>query len=280
MPVSRAIHRLLHRFGFELSRRSEAFVIPRPEPGPLVSACVGLDWNGPEVDRVIAEALARYQHEFRAYPGPATADPHAYHSDNSFFGLADAAVCHALLRARRPSVVVEIGSGFSTRVLRGALTLNGAGRLVSVDPSPRTSIGGLVDEQLRVKAQSLPPSWYRQLPPDAVLFIDSSHVAGTGSDVTFLFLEVLPALSPGVLIHVHDVFLPEDYPRSWNLERGFNFSEQYLLQALLCDTRGFRVIWPGRWAVRNRADALARLVGSSLELERHCSFWFERVGVD
>jgi hypothetical protein len=115
------------------------------------------------------------------------------------------------------------------------------------------------------------------LPADSILFIDSSHQAGTGSDVNFLFLEVLPTLKPGVLIHIHDIYLPDDYPTHWNIDRKFNYSEQYLLQALLTFSNGFRVIWPGRWVLQNKRAQLSALMRPGEKLERHCSFWMQRI---
>src|SRR6202008_1435979 len=105
---------------------AETVVVPRPVPGPARSSCPGIDWNEAEVDRILAGPLREHGAEAASLPG--------YDPDNPFFGLADAAVCYALLRERRPSRVVEVGSGNSSRVIRAALDRNQHGRLVCIDP--------------------------------------------------------------------------------------------------------------------------------------------------
>lgn len=263
------VKRALAGLGVQVSRSAETLVIPRPRPGPPRSSCPGIDWNEAEVDRFLAGPLREH--------GPGCARLPGYDPDNPFFGLADAAVAYAFLRERRPSLVVEVGSGNSSRVIRAALDRNGEGRLVCIDPEPRTGIATVCHEHRRLPVQEVPVEWLRSLPADGVLFIDSSHRAGVGSDVNFLFLEVVPALPPGALVHVHDVYLPDDYPAEWNVGRGFLYSEQYLLQALLCHSAGFQIAWPGRWAVLHRSAELAGCLGPGADLERHCSFWFRRV---
>lgn len=272
--VKRFVEWLLRPAGLQVSRRDRTIVIPKPEATFPLFGCPGVDWNESAVEAFLAGPLQAFSTEYKAFPRDSPNG--GYYSDNPNFGLVDAAVCYAFVRFRRPSLVVEIGSGFSTRILRSAIDKNGGGRLVSIDPAPRVSIKGLCDEHHPVRVQTMPVDWFRRLSPDAVLFIDSSHVASTGSDVVYLLLEVLPAAPQGLLIHIHDIFLPEDYPRSWNCDRGFNFSEQYLLHALLCYSNGFRVLWPGRWVARNRPDWLNTIVRDGKDLERHCSFWLER----
>ncbi len=265
--MKRLARRALAGLGLQLSRIDETVVIPRPVPGPPRSSCPGLDWNGAEVDRILAGPLREFGAEAASLPG--------YDPGNPFFGLADAAVGYALLRERRPSLVVEVGSGNSSRVIRAALDPDG-GRLVCIDPEPRAALAGIAHEHRSLPVQEVPLDWLRSLPADGVLFVDSSHRGGTGSDVNFLFLEVIPALAPGVLVHVHDIYLPDDYPVEWNVDRGFLYTEQYLLQALLCHSSAFEVVWPGRWVIHERRAELAACLGPDADLERHCSFWFRR----
>src|SRR5262249_40139495 len=127
--------------------------------------------------------------------------------------------------------------------------------------------------------ETLPLSVFRDLPAGSLVSIDSSHRGGTGSDVNHLYLEVLPSLAPGTLIHVHDVFLPEDYPASWNVDEAWGYDEQYLLRALLAFSNGFRVIWPGRHVLRQAPEALAALFPREDLRGLTCSFVMERTGV-
>jgi hypothetical protein len=240
-----------------------------------VSGGAGIDWNLRAADDFIAGPLQEFRGEYGGFPEVAVGS--AYGFRNPYFSLVDAAVCHAFVRQRRPGLVVEVGSGFSSRVIAGALRTNGRGRLISIDPEPRADVVGIADETRRERVETLDPAFFRDLPPDSLLFIDSSHRAGTGSDVNFLFLEVLPGLLPGVLVHVHDIYLPDDYAPAWNIDTGALYTEQYLLHALLVHSSGFRVLWPGRFLLTERRAELAGLFPEPGLLDLHCSFWLQRV---
>jgi hypothetical protein len=138
---------------------------------------------------------------------------------------------------------VEIGSGFSTKFARQAISdFNLNTQLISIDPYPRTEIDALCDQVIREPIENTDLTILKNLQAGDILFIDSSHYTLQNSDVTVLFMEVLPYLRPGVLIHVHDIYLPWDYPPHW-VER--NYSEQYLLaMQLLVKNPDFEVIFP------------------------------------
>ncbi|HMA34034.1 MAG TPA: class I SAM-dependent methyltransferase [Chloroflexia bacterium] len=278
--ITRTVKRTFARAGLQLSSTANTIVIPKPRPGPPTFRCTGIEWGAPGIDRFMRGPLTQYAPEYQAFPQAPDGDPRHYFWDNSFFGLTDAAVCYALIRSRQPALVVEVGSGYSSRLIRSALDQNGRGRLLCIDPSPRAPVDQVAHEYQQREVQTLPVRWFRDLPTGSVVFIDSSHLAGTGSDVNFLFLEVLPELQPGVLIHIHDIYLPDDYPTSWNIDRKFNYSEQYLLHSLLCYSYGFRVVWPGRWVLQQRAADLRQILGPGADLGRHCSFWMERTVTD
>jgi len=243
--------------------------VPVP-PRPAPFACVGLDWNEPAIDAGF-DVLHRHRAEFSAFPP--NASPPAYGYANPYFSLLDAAVAHSFVREQRFSRIVEIGSGFSSRVLRGALDLNGGGSLLSIDPAPRSPIEGVAHEHWAIQAQSVPLSFYAALPEDSLLFIDSSHKATYGSDVVFLLLSVLPVLKAGVTVHVHDIFLPDEYPAEWH---DWDYSEQYVFHALIAFSTAFSVVWPGRYVALSRRPRLESLFPSAL-IGLHCSFWIRRV---
>ena len=113
-------------------------------------------------------------------------------------------------------------------------------RLVSIDPHPRVEIDALCDVVIRQPAEDVDPDYFNDLRAGDILFIDSSHRSFTNSDVTALYLDVLPRLPPGVVIHLHDVFLPYDYPEEWG-DRFYN--EQYLLAcSLLAKQPSFEIL--------------------------------------
>ena len=174
-----------------------------------------------------------------------------YHYNNGYFESVDAEVAYCLARRYKPARVVEIGTGFSTRVLAAALqeNLNRDGmeaQLFSIDPFPtrlpRDVWNGRV-AQIPAAVQDVNLEFFDELEPNDVLFIDSSHVVSVGSDVVREYLQILPRLKPGVLVHVHDIFLPSDYPREAVLKNLWFWSEQYLLQAFLSFNSSFEVLW-------------------------------------
>src|SRR5262249_46442361 len=113
-----------------------------------------------------------------------------------------------------------------------------------------------------------------------ILFIDSSHVFRVDSDVRFLFLEVLPRLNPGVLIHIHDIFLPYDYPRDWIVKEHRFWNEQYLLHAFLLFNRAFEVLWAGSYMHTRHSDKLKRAFASYDPASVWPgSFWMRRLAV-
>src|SRR5207245_11105323 len=148
-----------------------------------------------------------------------TADSYHYH--NGYFESCDAEVAYCMVREWNPRRIIEIGSGFSTRAMAQALRVNQgqdgvAGELITVDPFPeRLPSHGLRSQITLVqeRVQRLDLSLFESLCADDILFIDSSHVVSTGSDVVREYLQILPLLTPDVLVHDHDVFLQSDYRR-------------------------------------------------------------------
>jgi len=178
-------------------------------------------------------------------------DGSSYHYNNGFFEGVDAEIAYSFVRKRRPAHIVEVGGGFSTRVMAAALRTNlqageNRGELITIDPFPDRLPESGLDGRMRViprPVQQIPPEIFSSLQRDDILFLDSSHVVSIGSDVVYEYLDILPRLQSGVLVHVHDVFLPSDYPREAVLKNLCFWSEQYLLQAFLAFNREFEVLW-------------------------------------
>ena len=116
-------------------------------------------------------------------------------------------------------------------------------------------IDELADEVYRESVEHLEDlSPFSELGKDDVLFIDSSHELRAGNDLTHLYLKVFPMLASGVVIHIHDVFLPYDYRPEWLLTERVQYAEQYLVQAMLQPGGRFEVIWPGYYLQRTFAS--------------------------
>ena len=172
--------------------------------------------------------------------GTVPGDPYWH---NIFFSAMDAITLYSVLGLRKPARYLEVGSGNSTKFARRAVRdLGLSTEIISVDPHPRADVDALCDRVIREPFEDVPPAVFTDLGPGDMLFVDSSHVVFQNSDVTVFFLEVLPRLRAGVTVHVHDIFLPFDYPRLW---RDRHYSEQYLLAAyLLGGANRLRVLLP------------------------------------
>jgi hypothetical protein len=188
--------------------------------------------------------------------------------DNTFFGLADSVVFYSMIRQHRPNKVVEIGSGDSTRMAIAALERNGEGDLITIEPYPQERMP--VSPTYQIPVEDVPLDVFTSLTANDIVFIDSSHVLRPGGDVQYEYLELLPRLPPGVLVHVHDVFLPDEYPRDWLTERHRFWNEQYLLQAFLAFNDQFEVFWSSYMLADQIAQHLPGCPpGGSMWLRRH-----------
>jgi hypothetical protein len=176
--------------------------------------------------------FASFQEDFLDIPLEETQEaPEKPYWGNGFFPGMNAISLHCMLCSQRPRTFCEIGSGHSTRFARYAIELRKLPtQIISIDPHPRAEIDAICDIAVRQPVEDLPPEYFDSLESGDVLFIDSSHRSFTNSDVTALYLDILPRLKAGVLIHIHDIFLPYDYPPEWS-DRFYN--EQYLLACVL-----------------------------------------------
>lgn len=182
---------------------------------------------------------------------------------NGFFPGLDAVSLHGMLCIHEPRIFCEIGSGHSTRFARHAIQRRSLStRIMSIDPHPRADIDRICDSVVRRPVEDVDPEYFDVLESGDVLFIDSSHRSFTNSDVTTFYLDILPRLKSGVLIHIHDVFLPYDYPPDWS-DRFYN--EQYLLACVLLTSAPSYEIQLANTFILNDSD----LTSLTLQLFRH-----------
>jgi predicted O-methyltransferase YrrM len=168
---------------------------------------------------------------------------------NDYFTSPDAEVLTAMVELFKPEKIIEIGSGNSTRLFRAALDeFQANSRIISIDPFPRVETDKSAHEVIRKKLEEIKDEpFFDQIKPGDFLFIDSSHEVKPGNDVVELLLNVLPRLHAGVLIHIHDIFLPYDYPKEWIIQNRWPWTEQYLVQALLQGSDEYEVLWAGHY---------------------------------
>jgi hypothetical protein len=240
----------------------------------------GIDWNEDAQARLVRERLAA-QEPLR-FAAQATGDPTEYHESNEMFSALDAWALQAMLRHLEPDRLIEVGCGWSSLVTArvNRELRRGAIDVTCIEPHVPDFLAGGVEGLTRVlpaRVQDVPVERFLELRAGDVLFIDSSHVVKTGSDARFLYHEVLPRLRAGVVVHVHDIFLPAEYPEEWVLSgRGWN--EQYILQSFLAFNSAFEVLLAVAWFARTHPDALEP-AGFSAERLRTVgggSFWMRR----
>jgi hypothetical protein len=189
--------------------------------------------------------------EFAAPPG--------FRLANNYYEAFDAELLWAVVRDLRPRRVVELGSGWSSLVLRAALEANGGDADYRVfDPFPREPAPPHVE---RVRAQDVPEDVFTALGDRDVLFVDTTHTVKTGGDVNRIVLDLLPLLAPGVHVHFHDVLLPYELHRTW-LERGWFWFEQDLLQAFLSGNDAWEVHLAAHALTREQPGLVQELVPS------------------
>jgi len=215
---------------------------------PIYSPPPGCQFDLRRQMELAQELTSRYGDEWQFSNTVANGE---YHYNNGYFESVDAEVAYGMVRLLKPNRIIEIGTGFSTRVLAAALQRNHErddidGQLISVDPYPERFSSERWSHrvaQVPAAVQDVELELFDTLQANDILFIDSSHVVAVGSDVLREYLEILPRLKPGVVIHVHDIFLPSDYPRDAVLHNLWFWSEQYLLQAFLSFNPKFEVLW-------------------------------------
>ncbi|HEY5766868.1 MAG TPA: class I SAM-dependent methyltransferase [Candidatus Udaeobacter sp.] len=203
------------------------------------SELVGIDMNDSIQLELLRSHFAKLRDEYHnlpVEPPPGQKRP---------FRGVDALVAYCMIRHFQPELIIEVGSGWSSLVLGQAAAKNKNSALICIDPFPgdalRKGFPGL-RSLIEKKIQDIDLEFFSQLGSGDVLFIDSSHTVKIGGDVNYLFLEVLPRLSPGVIVHVHDIFLPFDYRRDWVLDEFHFWTEQYILQAFLTFNSQFEVL--------------------------------------
>ena len=201
-----------------------------------------------------------------------------FYINNSQFSNLDPYILFALLRMLKPKRMIEVGSGFSSLLTADVNRrfFNNTMEFKCIEPFPRkfltegvSGVSNLIVE----KVMNVSTEIFENLDESDILFIDSSHVCKTGSDVNYLFFDVIPKLKSGVYVHVHDIFLPQDYKKEWVLDEGRSWSEQYVLQALLMYSQKFEVVFGSNYAALTFPNEIISLLEG--RLWGGASFWFK-----
>lgn len=234
--------------------RLEAFEAAGGLTRPAYALSPGME--GFDISQLVAE-YSELKEALAALKDPAR-NQTGYRIGNGYYDSPDADALYLMIRRFQPKRVIEVGCGNSTRVTRQAIIDGGLDTVITaIDPYPRADIAHVVDHFEQKRLEEVDPTLFDQLEAGDVLFIDSSHVVRMSNDVAHLFCRIIPALKPGVVIHVHDVFLPYEYPKRFFYDCP-GWGEQYMLHALL-QSGAYSMLWPGYFLQQERPDAAVEL---------------------
>lgn len=254
----------------------------KPEIWKTADPMLGIDLNVEGQLNLLRQF--HYQEELKQLPlNKPAQDNLNYYYNNSMFEAGDGETLYNIIRYFQPSKMIEIGSGFSTRMAKNALAKNRENGKVAehicIEPYEAPWLEKLgVDQVIRQKVEELPLDFFQELGENDILFIDSSHVLRTGGDVVYEYLRILPSLQKGVLIHVHDIYLPFEYPREWLEQERWYWNEQYLLQGFLAFNSEFEVLLAQNYLAHYHKTELAVScpVFGNKKSQGTSSFWLRR----
>jgi predicted O-methyltransferase YrrM len=290
--------RPLHGFLTLLHRRSDVadragfsifplrFYNPFPEPSQVDLEKLKLRRTLPGIDFAVPRALdllrelAPYSPEAAEFLKSRTGDLKHWEVT---FSLNDSAILYAMLRHLKPKRYIEIGCGYSSRCSVAALTRNQqeghACQTLFIEPYPPPYLTEMTlpGEFIQKKVQDAPLERFAELQAGDVLFIDTSHVIKAQNDVEYELLRILPVLRPGVIVHIHDIFTPYDYPADWLVGHAPSRSgnnEQYALECVLSGNDAWEVILPVHLLWAERRQCLQEVTGVD---DRPGAFWFKKI---
>jgi predicted O-methyltransferase YrrM len=222
----------------------------------------GIDWNVAEQLQLLEKF--EYNGELRELLDSTQAKPEgvAFSLNNGAFESGDAEYFYSIIRQKKPQRIFEIGSGNSTLVALSAIKKNKlddpryACKHVCIEPYEMPWLESVNVEVLRQRVENVDKTIFSELGEDDILFIDSSHIIRPQGDVLFEYLELLPRLNPGVIVHIHDIFSPRDYLKQWVIEEVKFWNEQYVLEAFLTENPHWKVIGALNYLHHNYYDKL------------------------
>ena len=205
-----------------------------------------------------------YTDELTALPLQGDPKGSTFYVNNPSFGPGDCDIYYLIVRNYKPRKIIEIGSGFSTLICYEAIKRNNqegfSTELFCIEPYEMPWLSQMKGIHLiRKEVEKVSLDTFQVLEENDILFIDSSHIIRPENDVLFEFLELLPRLKKGVIIHVHDIFTPRDYPHEWVYDEHRLWNEQYLLEAYLGNNSKYEVLAAVNYLKNNHFDALAHV---------------------
>jgi hypothetical protein len=279
VPSPRAT-KVMDRWGFSLIPHHyyEPITLPKDIRADLAAErqLPGINWNADEQLTILQNFV--FADELRAIAKrvPSELD---YHFEQPFFGPGDAEYLYSMIRKYRPSRLIEVGCGQSTKIIRDAIKKNGAPcEHICIEPYENRWLEKLGVKVIREQVEIVSPELFEALERDDILFIDTSHVIRPQGDVLHLYQQVIPRLAKGVFVHVHDICTPRDYFPEWILQDRRMWNEQYLLEAFLAFNSEFKITGALNWLWHNHRTETDRAfpVLAATSDDDPGSFWFQR----
>lgn len=205
--------------------------------------------------QAILDALPDYAEAFQAFSTTAS-NTVGYQFANEFYSSPDTEVLYTLVRQLQPKQILELGCGNSTRITRQAIRDGKlATKLICLDPFPRRDVAECADElHLKPVEDSNALELVQALEPGDVLFIDTSHYVRPANDCAYIYGVLIPSVKPGVIVHIHDIFIPYDYPIWLATGDGAGWGEQTVVIAMLQDAEAWEALWPGHYLQKALPD--------------------------
>ncbi len=257
---------------FDMSEAKRPFSSERVLPG--------IDWNVPE-QLALLDQFTRSK-ELLDLPIEKTGDL-VFHLKNTLFESGDAEFWYQLIRLKKPPRIYEIGSGHSTLMAIRAIEKNReedpgySCTHVCVEPYEMPWLERTRITVIRKKVEDMDVAFFADLDENDILFIDSSHMIRPEGDVLFEYLELLPTLKRGVIVHIHDIFSPRNYLKTWLMDEVRFWNEQYLLEAFLSHNRDWKVIGAVNYLRHNHFDRLKAVAPFLTQDREPGSFYLQRL---
>jgi len=207
------------------------------------------------------------------------------HKEVGYSSNGDGAILYGMIRHLKPNKIIEVGSGYSTELVYSANKKNMldeafSPQITCIEPYPKDILRSLAVEDsvnlIESKVEEVNSSIFDTLESGDVLFIDSSHVVDIANDVHHLYLNILPKIPVGVYVHIHDIRLPYEYPKSWVLKGRKHWAEQYLLHMFLAYNHSFDVVFASNYMFRKQSERMISALPGLDESGWPGAFWIRR----
>ena len=287
--AQKALNPFMRKLGFTVI--ADHFYQPIPNDKELRTYATrerplnSIKWKLEKQVAYVEYLLKKYEHEFN---DPTITANWRYLRQKAPFGRGDAEFLYTMIREYKPQNIVEVGSGASTQIIRTGLTKNyqetsESAQFLSIEPYPKPFLlqltgmdeEGIIFQLEKTPVQKINLLHFESLGKNDILFVDSSHVYKQGSDVEFEFLQIYPLLKKGVIVHIHDIFFPFDYPLEWNLKQYRFWNEQYYLEVFLQFNEKFETLASLSMVAHRKKQVFQKFLKEFPEDRIPGSFWMQ-----